>query len=331
MARRKRHKAPGKASRKGMTVMEVVRKFDNEEAAEDWFIRQRWPGGIACPHCGSKDRIQPRKSRRPMPFFCGDCRKYFSARTGTAMQHSKIPLRKWVMAMYLYSTNLKGVSSMKLHRDIGVTQKTAWFMAHRLREAWNVNSQRFTGPTEVDETYVGGREHNKHASNRAERNIGKRGKAIVIGAKDRPTNQISAAHIDATDSRTLHGFVIDNTVPGATIYTDEARGYKSLPRFHQAVNHSAGEFVRGVAHTNGLESFWALLKRGYHGSYHKMSVKHLERYVNEFAGRHNQRPMDTIDQMAAMARGLNGKRLTYEELIGPPETRRPGMIQERLI
>ena len=132
--------------------------------------------------------------------------------------------------------------------------------------------------------------------------------------------------MDATDASTLQGFVIDRTDAAAMVYTDEARAYDGLPRLRQAVKHSAGEYVDGQAHTNGIESFWSMLKRGYQGTYHKLSVKHLDRYVNEFAGRHNQRPLDTIDQMSAMARGMDSKQLTYKELIGPRETRQPKML-----
>ena len=322
----KRQKAPGKAYRKGLTLIDAVNKFSDEASAEAWFVEQRWPDGIACPYCGSKDRIQPRASRKPMPFYCGDCRRYFSVRTGTVLRESKLALSKWAIALYLYSTNLKGVSSMKLHRDLGITQKSAWFLAHRIREAWNLTGGKFTGPVETDEAFFGGVEGNKHASKKIRSGRGPVGKAVVVGAKDRQTNRISAAYVEGTDRATLHGFVTDRTEPEATVYTDEAPGYRGLPRLHQAVRHRAGEYVDGMAHTNGIESFWALMKRGYHGTYHKLSVKHLDRYVNEFAGRHNQRPMDTIDQMSAMARQMDGKHLTYEELIGPRETRQPRMI-----
>ena len=322
----KRQKAPGKAHRKGLTLIDAVNKFSDESSAEAWFVEQRWPDGIACPHCGSKDRIQPRASRKPMPFYCGDCRRYFSVRTGTVLRESKLALSKWAIALYLYSTNLKGVSSMKLHRDLGITQKSAWFLAHRIREAWNLTGGKFAGPVETDEVFIGGKESNKHESKKLHAGRGPVGKAVVVGAKDRQTNQISAAHVGGTDRATLHGFITDRTEPDATIYTDEGPSYRGLPREHYAVRHRISEYVSGMAHTNGIESFWALLKRGYHGTYHKFSVKHLDRYVQEFAGRHNQRPLNTIDQMAAMAHGLDGKQLTYEELIGPRETRQPKMF-----
>ncbi len=305
--------APGKHFRQGLTLVEAVRRFSDAAAVERLFIEARWPDGIRCPACAS-DAVAARRTGKPAPYRCRACRKDFSIKTGTVMQGSNLPLETWALAAYLMTTNLKGVSSMKLHRDLGITQKSAWHLAHRIRRAWEENRGPFAGPVEVDETYVGGKEGNKPLGRRTPGAGGGFGKAIVAGVKDRPTNRVSAAVVTRTDSRTLKGFVGQRIRRGAAIYTDDHAAYRGLPN-HTALNHSVSEYVRGQAHTNGVESFWSLMKRGYHGTYHHMSRKHLGRYVTEFAGRHNDRPADTLDQVRHLARGLVGKRLRYRDLI----------------
>ena len=227
------------------------------------------------------------------------------------MADSKLGYRTWAVAIYLVTTSLKGVSSMKLHRDLGITQKSAWHLAHRIRQAWGENGDApLGGPVEVDETYVGGLAKNKHASERDR--IGKRGglsdKAAVIGVKDRETGQVRAQAIDSTDGETLRGFVRENARPGSQVYSDGHGAYTLLEGEykHAAVQHSVGTYVIEQAHTNGIESFWSMLKRSYIGTFHQMSEKHLQRYVSEFAGRHNARPLDTTDQMRRIARGSWG-------------------------
>ena len=308
-------KGPGKTHREGISLLELTNMFPDEAAAAKWFEKKIWPNGRYCPRCGNTETRKSSKAAG-LPYHCPACKQGFSVRIGTALERSKLPLRKWAFAIYLEMTSLKGVSSMKLHRDIKVTQKTAWFMLHRIREVWNVESDGlFSGPVEVDETYMGGREGNKHAHKKQRLGRGGIGKSVVVGAKDRTTKEVRVEVVEGTDAKTLQGFVVDKAAPGATVYTDEAAGYKGMPFKHESVRHTAGEYVKDMAHTNGIESFWATLKRAHKGVYHKISPKHLDRYAQQFAGKHNARDHDTIKQMADVAARMVGKRLMYSDLI----------------
>ena len=313
-------KAPGKAYREGLTLVQMMNMFPTEEAAAKWFESVLWDGQRCCGKCGSTTTREV-PNAKPMPYWCSACRSYFSVRTGTPIARSKIPMRKWAIAIYLCLTSLKSVSSMKLHRDIGVSQPAAWFMLHRIREAWAGGGDGgFTGPVEVDETYIGGKRKNMSNAQRrelAEQGAGRGavGKTAVVGIKDRETKQVRAKVVESTDRPTLQGFVIKHTAPGATVYTDEASAYKGLPFHHEAVKHSVSEYVRGMAHTNGAESFWSMLKRAHMGTFHKLSPKHLDRYVQEFAGKQNSRESGTLVQMRDTVAKLVGRNLLYQDLI----------------
>ncbi len=316
-------KAPGKAFRAGISIVELMDLFPTEDAAREWFEAIYWPDGVRCGHCGGA-RVRPVASGKPMPHWCSDCRKYFSVKTGTVMEGSNLPLRKWAIGIYLCLTSLKSISSMKLHRDLKIGQKAAWFMLHRLREAWaeNGGDPLLGGPVEADETYVGGRRANMSNKKRKElreagAGRGAVGKAAVVGVKDRETNQVAARHVPQTDAATLQGFVREHAEAGATLYTDEAAAYVGLGRDfdHETVNHSASEYVRGEVHIQGMEALWSMFKRAHKGTFHKISPKHLNRYVQEFAGKHNIRNADTLAQMTLMVLALSGRRLRYRDLI----------------
>jgi len=313
-------KSPGKGYRQGISLIELFEMFPDNETAKKWFEEKMWPDGPKCPYCGTHN-VQSNIKHKTMTHRCRECegRPMFTVKMGTVMEGSNISYRKWAIAIYLVSTSLKGVSSMKLHRDLKISQKTAWHMLHRIRKAYETDNPLFEGPVEVDETYAGGKRKNMSLSKRKEfKDLGRgtAGKRAVVGIKDRETNKVAAKSVENTEKSTLHNFVFDHADPNATVYTDEHKSYIGLPFHHETVNHSAKQYVRDMAHTNGIESFWSMLKRGYTGTYHRMSFKHLDRYVTEFAGRHNVRELNTHEQMAEVAVGMIGKSLTYKELVG---------------
>ena len=307
------HQGARRRKRAGLSLAEFMERFPTNQAAEEWFLKTRWPDGVTCARCGSPN-VTARKTTTPRQWHCRVCGLDFSVKAGTLMHKSPLSFRTWATALYLLSTSLKGTSSMKLHRDLAVTQKTAWYLAHRIREAWMQPPVPFSGPVEVDETYIGGKERNRRPAKKKRLGRGTVGKAIVVGMKDRPSGRVAARVVASNDARTLTGFVGRRTMPTAAVYTDDHPSYRGLHR-HKTVRHSVGEYVRGGVHTNGIESFWSLFKRGYTGTYHKMSPKHLDRYVGEFEGRHNVRSLDTMDQMRLLAQGMVGKRLRYRDLV----------------
>ncbi len=241
--------------------------FRDEDAAREWIAKERWPSGAHCPKCGTTN-VQCNIKHKTMTHRCRECmsgksKTMFSIKTGTVMEGSNLKYRAWAVGIYLFTTNIKGVSSMRLHRELGISQKAAWFMLHRLRLAFDAETGPFDGPVEVDETHIGGERKNKPLAKRKKlEGRGAVDMTTVAGAKDRETNRVSARVVENTDAPTLQGFVHENAKPGATVYTDEAKAYKGMPEFtHESVNHSVSEYVREMASTNGIESFWAMIKR----------------------------------------------------------------------
>ncbi len=311
--------AAGRYYRKGTSLIELTGMFPDEAFATTCFESLVWPNDRHCPHCGSTNTVENKGKSESRPYRCRDCHQHFSVRIGTVLERSRVPLRKWLFALYLEAISLKGVSSMKLHHDLKVTQKTAWFMLHRIRETFDGFNPIFDGPTEANESCRGGKEKNKHANRKPRAGSGPVGKTAVAGLCDRAAGQVTARVVEKTDAETLQGFVTDHTAEGSTV-TDEALACRGLPqRYHEAVKHSVRDYVREQAHTNEMESFWASLRRGYHGTCHPISVRHLQRHMNEFAGRHNLRRADPIDMMAHVAAGMVGKRLMYRGLIADSE------------
>ena len=300
-----------------LSIMEVLSLFATEADAVKWFEDVRWNGTPVCTHCGNTENLS-RPKTRPDAYWCPACHQRFTVRMGTVMESSRISLQKWAVAMYYTLTARKGISSLQLSKELKVTQKTAWFLLQRIREACELEQFKLENIVELDETYIGGKARNKHQDKKPKNIRGTEGKQAVFGMRQRG-GKTFAKPVPGTDRGTLVPEIERAVEPGSVLCTDDHGAYRELDPdkyYHDSVNHSGGEYVKGFIHTNSMESVWAVLKRALMGTYHHVSFKHLHRYVNETTFRLNDGncEVDTVDRMRALCQGLLGKRLTYQAL-----------------
>jgi transposase-like protein len=298
------------------TLTEFTDYFCDEETCRKHYAEIRFGNGGYCPHCGHKEIYTFKDGKR---YRCASCKQDFTIKTGTVFGESKLPLRKWFIAIYLLSTTSKGMSSVQLAKHVGVTQKTAWFMSHRIREAHQQNKGHLSGTFEVDETYVGGLEKNKHANKRSQGTRGRstKTKTPVVGIIQRG-GEIRAKVVERVTMQAVENNILATALKGSKIISDDFLSYARIGKMfpHKSVSHARGEYVNGDAHTNSIESFWALFKRGYHGVYHHMSRKHMQRYVDEFTFRFNRRSKEMQGVFSdVVAKVAESSQLPYKTLI----------------
>lgn len=300
------------------TLLEAIKYFSDEQVCIEFVSSLRWENGIAlCPRCESTENyfLKTRKVWK-----CKACKKQFSVKVGTIFEGSPIGLDKWLMAIWMLANCKNGVSSYEIHREIGVTQKTAWFLMHRIRKAMQTGSfVKLSGEVEADESFIGGLSKNMSKARREQKIKGRGsvGKTAVLGILERK-GRVKAKVISDTTKKTLHKEVKETVETGSSLFTDEWRSYRGLDAeyLHEFVKHSMNEYVRGNVHTNSIENFWTLLKRTIKGTYVSVEPFHLDSYLDEQSFRFNERKANNQERFVNVVSNISEKRLTYKQLIG---------------
>lgn len=296
------------------SILELIQAFPNEQVCIEHLEELRWNGYVVSPF-DSTSKVYKCKNNK---YRCKNTGKYFNVKTNTLFDNTKIELQKWFLAIWLVTSHKKGISSLQLSKDIDVTQKTAWFMLQRIRKCFDIeNDNDLDNTVEVDETYIGGKNKNRHSKNKIDGSQGRsaKDKTPVVGMVER-NGKLNAHKVIDVQSQTLTAEIIRNVKETASLYTDEWLGYKGISRIydHSIVKHNQGQYVHGRIHTNTIEGFWSLLKRGIVGIYHFASKKHLQNYVDEFVFRYNTRDYNEADRFNMLLSNI-GVRTTYKELI----------------